>query len=506
MHLLLGLDVGTQGTKAVLQRADGRSVAEAFVPSRPRHPCPGAVEEDPEEQLAAVLAATRDCLRQAGSAAGKVAGLAIAGQMAGIIGVDEAGRAVTPYDSWLDTRCSGYIARMRTVDDLVLRRTGNAPSFNHGPKILWWREERPTEYSRIVRFVQPGGYVAMRLCGLDASGAFIDPTYLHFSGFADTLAGRWDETLCARFGVNQSKFPRIVPCTEVVGQVTRAMAAACGLPIGTPVVAGCGDTAASFLACGATEPGICVDVAGTASVFAATTGRFIPDTLAGVLGCGRSVCAGLWHPYAYINGGGQNLEWFRASLGGRAEFAALDAAAADASRDAALPYFVPHLGGRVSPASPWLRGAWADLDWSATPPTLFRAVLESVALEYTLYRDAVIALCPEFAVREVRITGGGEKSATWNQLKADRLQARVTSIERGGGAPLGAALVAGVGTGVLPDLRAVSRQWSATGRACEPDPAAAELGRHRTRRYAGLLDALQAWSTAGRPVAAQDSS
>lgn len=495
MRLLLGIDVGTQGTKAVLHREDGACLAEAFVRSRPLRPAPGVVEEDPEDQLRAVLAAIRDCLGRSGQDAPAVAGLALAGQMAGVIGIDAQGRALTPYDSWLDTRCCSYIERMCTPDAAVLRRTGNAPSFNHGPKILWWKHEQPATYARIARFVQPAGYIALRLCGLGAEAAFIDPTYLHFSGFADNVALRWDADLCTRFDVDPAKLPRIAASTEVVGGVSAEMAATCGLRAGTPVVAGCGDTAASFLACGASEPGVCIDVAGTASVFAATTDRFVPDTAHGVLGCGRSVFEGLWHPYAYINGGGQNLEWFRAAVAGGSDFAALDAAAADASRDATLPFFVPHLGGRVSPAWPGLRGAWADLDWSATQATLFRGVLEGVALEYALYRDAVVALCPGFAVREVRITGGGEKSATWNRLKADRLQARVVGIARGGGAPLGAALLAGVGTGVLHDLRTAMQRWIALGQSCEPDPAAAALSRRRTRRYAALLQSLHRWSS-----------
>ena len=148
------------------------------------------------------------------------------------------------------------------------------------------------------------------------------------------------------------------------------------------MLAGCGDTAASFLACGATEPGVCIDVAGTASVFAATTRDFMPDVSSGILGCGRSVITGLWHPYAYVNGGGQNLEWFRTAVLNQARsFAELDAAAADDTNDAELPFFVPHLGGRVSPAWPHLRGAWVGLHWNVSEASLFRAMLENAASE-----------------------------------------------------------------------------------------------------------------------------
>ena len=124
--------------------------------------------------------------------------------------------------------------------------TGNAPSFNHGPKILWWQQERPTEYARIAKFVQPGAYVAMRLCGLTAESAFIDHSYLHFSGFADNAGHCWDQALCAQFGIDLEKLPRIVKPTARIGTLTAAMAAACGLPATTIVIAGCGDTTASF--------------------------------------------------------------------------------------------------------------------------------------------------------------------------------------------------------------------------------------------------------------------
>jgi xylulokinase len=250
---LIGIDIGTQGVKVALYAADGRCHAEAFEPSQLQRPQPGVVEEDPEFQFASTCRMVRKCVEQFGVR--EIAALAVTGQMAGVIGIGANGRAVTPYDSWLDTRCGAQISRMQAeAGHAVLRVTGNAPSFNHGPKILWWKHERPGDYARIAKFVQPGGHVAMRLCGLGADAAFIDTSYLHFSGFADNRAKGWDAELCARFGVEQDKLPRIVEPTARVGALTAEMAAACGLPAGTPVIAGCGDTAASFLSCGATAP------------------------------------------------------------------------------------------------------------------------------------------------------------------------------------------------------------------------------------------------------------
>lgn len=492
---LIGIDIGTQGVKAALFAPDGELLADAFEPSRPMRPAPGWVEENPDFQCASAIRLIRECVDKAGTS--EVAALAVAGQMAGVIGIGADGRAVTPYDSWLDTRCGPQITRLqREAGEAILRATGNAPSFNHGPKILWWKEERPDTWRHIAAFVQPGGYVAMQLCGLPAHRAFIDATYLHFSGFADTRGRQWDQELCRAIGVEPGRLPRIVDPREVVGGLTPAASAATGLRAGTPVVAGCGDTAASFLACGATAAGICVDVAGTASVFAATTAGFSPDIHGGMLGCGASVTSGLWHPYAYVNGGGQNLEWFRRQYGsqGSATLDELDALAAEIPPADSLPLFLPHLGGRVSPGWPELRGAWAGLTWDHGRADLYRAVLESVALEYALYQRAVRRLLPDAVLGELRITGGGERSDYWNQLKADVLQMPIVQIERGGGAPMGAAMLAGIGAGILADAPAAAARWVRLGRRFEPDPASADHYDKRLRRYESLLHSLHQWS------------
>jgi xylulokinase len=495
MKAVIGIDLGTQGTKTALYREDGVCLAEAFQPSQPHRPEPGTVEEDPEVQLGSVCATIRECVETAGIDARDIAGLAIDGQMAGVIGVGADGMNVTPYDSWLDTRCGPYITQMQErAGDEIVEKTGNVPSFNHGPKKLWWKHERPDAYAQIVAFVQPGGYAAMRLCGLDGSEAFIDTTYLHFSGFADNRKRRWDDVLCDAFEFDQSKLPHIVEPNAVIGKVVPAMGEACGLLEGTPVVAGCGDTAASFLSCGATQPGICVDVAGTASVFAATTGSFIADTKSWMLGCGRSATPGLWHPYAYINGGGQNLEWFREKVGGSLTWEELNGLAAEVTPRDDLPVFIPHLGGRVSPGWPNIRGSWAGLTWDHGPAELHRAMLEGVALEYGLYKDALLNMIPDFELTELRITGGGEKSACWNQLKADVLQTRIVQIARGGGAPMGAALLAGYGVGLFDDLNIVAGEWIATGTSIDFNSTLASYYAKRQRSYANLLEALNEWS------------
>ncbi len=502
--VVIGVDIGTQGTRAALHALDGALLAEADEPSNPIRPGPGMVEEDPERQFGSTCRTIRACLERAAVEPGRVAAVAIDGQMAGILGVGADGRAVTPYDSWLDTRCAPSIEVMqRRAGRAVLERTGNVPSINHGPKILWWLTERPEVYARVAAFVQPGGYAAMRLCGLSGGQAFVDDTYLHFSGFARNAERRWDRELCAEFEVDPGKLPRIAAPLEVVGKVSPESARASGLAAGTPVAAGLGDTAASFLACGAVEPGICVDVAGTASVFAATVPGFAADAASGVLGCGRSAVPGLWHPYAYINGGGLNLNWFveqlaaggAGSAGTLAETVArLGAGLAELEPRLDDPYFIPHMEGRVMPSTPHMRGAWFGITRAHGVPRLYRSLLEGVALEYALYRDAVLALHPGLALTELRATGGGSRDAAWNAIKAEVLDLPLVAVQRGGGAPMGAALVAAAAVGAVADLASSARAWVKLGPAVRPSGKHRALHRARVARYGVLLDALAAVS------------
>lgn len=495
-NYLVGVDVGTQGTKAAVFTLDGKMVGSGFTPSQLHQPHPGVTEEDPQIQYQAVCNSITAALSSGGVNPADVAAVAMDGQMAGVIGIDEEGQAVTPYDSWLDTRCGPYIREMLGVGGKrVTELTGNAPSFNHGPKILWWKHEQPDVYARIARFVQPTGYAALRLTGGGAGEAFIDYTYLHFSGFADTKNAVWSQELLDLFDVEQSRMPQIVSPTDLVGTVCKKGAEESGLAEGTPVFAGCGDTAASFLAAGAVDAGISIDVSGTASVFAATTDSMTPDTIDGMLGVGRSVIPGLWHPYAYVNGGGMNLEWFRNMLsrikGDKVPFKEINRMARDAVKTETSPLFVPHLAGRVSPSNPDLRGAWLGLDWTHDVGHLYGAILEGVALEYRLYKQRLADLSGGDSVRELRNTGGGNTSTWWKQVKADALGVRVIDIPDFAGATHGVAMIAGVGAGILPDLAEASREWISTGPVTEPNGEMSGYYEKRMALYELALDATQ---------------
>ena len=143
--------------------------------------------------------------------------------------------------------------------------------------MLWWKGERPQDYRRIAKFVTPAGYVAGTMAGLKADQAFMDYTFIHFSGFSDAQAGTWSAELCSLLGMDMEKLPRIVEPWQVIGEVTPPGRADFGLAPGTPIAAGAATRRPMRWALALCVPGMLFDVAGTASVLAGCTDQFVAD-------------------------------------------------------------------------------------------------------------------------------------------------------------------------------------------------------------------------------------
>ncbi len=480
---LLGVDLGTSATKAALYTTSGVLVAEASVEVPIYYPQPGVVEQENDDFYTSAAQTVRACLQAGGIEPRALLAVAFDSQMAGIGTVDEAFRPATRFDSWLDMRCRPYIEWLeREHGSLITRLTGCAPTCDHAPKILWWQHERPQEYARIAKFVTPAGYVAGRLAGLRADQAFMDYTFLHFSGLSDAQAGTWSERICSAVGVDMQKLPRIVAPWHVAGEVTEAAARDFGLAPGTVVAAGCGDTAAGALGAGIVRAGMLFDSAGTAAVLAGCTDTFVADERHRALLTMRSVIPGLWHPLAYIAGGGQALRWFRdvfynARAGRPAPPPTEELYPAMAELAASVPpgadglFFSPHLGGRICPAAPHMRGAWLGISWSHTQAHFFRALLESVAYEYAYYLGILREAIPGLQLSAARAIGGGARSPVWNQIKADVLGVPYQRLAGSEFGSWGSALIAGKAAGVYDDLAEVAAAHARPeGAPVLPDP------------------------------------
>ena len=468
---LIGVDLGTSATKAAVYHLDGTLVADASTEVPLYHPAPGVVEQENEDFYRSAAQTVSRCLRESGLDPRQIAAIAFDSQMAGIGSVDGHFQPATRFDSWLDMRCEPYIAELeRQHGDRITRLTGCPPTCDHGAKILWWKHEQPEAYRRIAKFVVPAGYVAGRAAGLTSDQAFIDYTFIHYSALSDARAGAWSVELCDLLGVEPNKLPRIVAPWEIIGEMSVQAARDFGMAAGTPIAAGAGDTAAGALGAGIVRRGMLLDTAGTASVLAGCTDQFIPDEAHRALIVMRSVIPGLWNPLAYIAGGGLALRWFRDqfynTLRGQPQPSEGDlydemVQAADAVPPGAEGLvFSPHLGGRVCPADPLMRGAWMGFTWKHTQAHFFRAILESVAFEYAYYLRILCELIPQLELIEARVIGGGARSSIWNQIKADVLNVPYQRLQRSEFATWGSALIAGYAVGLFPDLAEAARMTS----------------------------------------------
>nr|WP_282600126.1 FGGY family carbohydrate kinase [Patulibacter sp. SYSU D01012] len=474
--MLIGVDLGTTATKAAVFTADGTQLGAATAPTELRWHGPGEVDQDPDAFYAAATDTIRRAMEAAGADPARVAGLAVTGQMAGMLGVDRDWRPALPYDSWLDTRCRDERDALdRELGDELTRLTGCPPMVNHGPKLRWWARNRPEELARMRAFVMPGAYVAGRLCGLAGDDAFIDPSYLHFTGLVDARAGEWSPRLVDAVGIRPDQLPRIVPSTTVVGTLTAAAAGHCGLRPGTPVAAGLGDTAAGALGAGLVRPGRLLDTAGTAAILAGATAEYRPDVDGRTLILMRGAVEGLWIPLAYLSGGSL-VDWFCDLLHDgderipRPGFADLVAGLEDLPAGADGLVFVPHLDGRILPSSPDMGGAWVGLRRGHGRRHLAKAMLEGVAYEYALYLERLRTLNPTLELTEARVIGGGARSAVWNQIKASVLGVPYATATVGDVSCWGAALIAGTAVGLVDDLADAAERAAPVADRTSPRP------------------------------------
>jgi xylulokinase len=244
------------------------------------------------------------------------------------------------------------------------------------------------------------------------------------------------------------------------------------------------------------------DVAGTAAVLAGCTDTFVTDVQQRALLTMRSVIPGLWNPLAYTAGGGLALRWFRDqffnALRGIPQTADEDLYAAMSAQASIIPpgsdglFFSPHLGGRICPAAPEMRGAWLGFSWGHTQAHFFRAILESVAYEYAYYLGILRELIPNLKLLEARVVGGGARSPFWNQIKANVLGVPYQPLQGSEFSSWGSAMIAGKAAGIFNDLAQVAQEHAvAAGAPLAPDASEHALYQPLVARHIRWQDTLK---------------
>ena len=482
MSHLLGIDIGTTATKAVLLDPDRGPVAEAERPVSLHSPHPGWAEEDTEEWWGNVRELTREVAEGR-----EVAGLGFSGMVPCVIVLDEDGRVLRRSIQQNDARAGEEIPelRERLADALVLERTGSPITQQSvGPTLMWLAKHEPAVWSRVRTVLGSYDLMAFRLTGERG----IESNWALESGLYDLHTGTLAADIVDAAGAEPSLLPPIRRPDEIVGRVTQEAAAATGLRPGTPVVAGSADHVASAFAAGIVEEGdLLVKLGGAGDILLATEEPLIDPRLY----LDFHLIPDRYLPNGCMAASGSLIRWFQAHVAGGASLVELDreaeAAGPGAGGIVALPYF---LGEKTPVNDPGARGAFIGLHLGHERGHLFRAVLEAIAFGFRHHVDVFAER--GHPPRRVRVTNGGARSAVWPQVTADVLGVPLERLAVVGGSAVGAAFAAGMGVGTFSGWKEIERFVEIRDVV---EPGQHEAYEESYRRYRALYPALKEVAT-----------
>jgi len=456
---VLGLDLGTSQVKALLCAPDGTTLGQGAASYQVRMPRPGWAEANPEHWWQAACAAVRAAV---GPARAEVAGLAVAGQMHGLLLCTERAVALRPAITWLDRRAEAEAQDYQRLPAELRARLGNAPSPGMaGPILLWLSRHEPDVYWQARWMLQPKDWLRLRLTGPGVQAA-TDPTDASGTLLFDLPRDEWATDVARALGLRTDLLPAIRSPAEIAGSLLPAAAEHLGLPPGLPVAIGAADTAASLLAASLPPPPppgpwalLTLGTGGQLIVPATTTDSDIPflDYLdpCGTTNLFRSADGGTYRLAAAQNVG-VTLDWVRRTLG--AGWDELYDTAARPWRDD-IPVFLPYLAGER-----WdhrdTGGAWTGLTLAHQREDLLRAALEGVAFLLRGKLDDLRAHCAP-SPAALQLAGGGSRHPAWRQLLADALAVPLYPVGTGWLTARGAALLAAAATGLVPGASTAAR-------------------------------------------------
>ena len=451
MTLLLGIDIGTTATKAVLLDPRRGLVSEAERPVTLHSDHPGWAEEDVEEWWANLASLVRELVRDEQPAA-----IGVSGMVPCVVLLDEGGRPLRRSIQQNDARATAEIAELsrELADADILQRTGSPITQQSvAPTIRWLARHEPDALAAATTI--QGSYDAMvsRLTGERS----VELNWAVESGLYDLGTRAWAPDVLAAVGLDGALLPPVRHPAEVVGTVTARAAEQTGLRKGTPVIAGSADHVASAFAAGLVREGDLLVKLGGAGDILLTTAKPVTDER---LYLDMHLSPGLYLPNGCMASSGSFIRWFQHELAGDASLEQLDAEAEASGPGAGGLVALPYMLGEKTPINdPAARGAFIGLSLSSRRGDLFRAVLESIAFGFRHHLDifAELGLRP----RRVRVTNGGARSRLWTQVTADIIGLPLEKLRSHPGSSLGVAFAAGIAVGEFSE-------WSDIERFVEP--------------------------------------
>ena len=459
MQYVIGVDVGTSGTKTVLFDKEGNAVAHSTIEYPMYQPQNGWAEQDAQDFWEASVGTIKDVISKSGVNPSDIAGLGISGQMHGLVMLDEKGDVLRRCIIWCDGRT---IDECREITALVgekrlIEITANPAltGFTAG-KILWVRKHEPKIYAKCRYMLLPKDYIRYKLTGAvatevsDASGM----------NLLDVAGRCWSKEVLEKLDIDENLLGKMNESCEVTGEVSEEAAKLTGLKPGTPVVGGAGDNAAAAVGTGVVENGRAFVTIGTSGVIFAHTDKMVIDPEGRV----HTFCAAVPGAYTVMSctlSAGGSLQWFRnnfcesemavAKNLGVDPYELMTSQAEKSPIGANRLLFLPYLMGERSPLlDPYARGVFFGLSGIHTKQDVLRSIMEGVAFSQRECLDIIEEMGVTFS--EMLATGGGGRSVFLRQMLSDNLGYPVKTIQNQEGAALGVAILAAVGAGLYKSV------------------------------------------------------
>ncbi len=457
MSFLLGIDIGTSGTKVIAIDEKGHLAATASREYELSTPKPLWAEQNPRDWWTATAQCCQEIVAKIG--ADDIIGVGLSGQMHGMVALDANGEVLRPAILWCDgrtqTQCD-YITQTVGKDVLVKETCNPVLTGFTAPKIIWMRDNEPELYERAQMFLLPKDYVRFMLSGefatevSDASG----------TSLLNVPNRQWSDRVLDALQISKDKLPRVYESHEVSSTISQVGSAATGLRVGTKIVGGGGDQAAGAVGNGIVQSGVISVATGTSGVvFAFADSPSVDPQLRVHTFC--HAVPNKWHVMGVMLSAGGSLRWYRDTFCKPEqrvgelmkvdpyELIAREAATIAPGSEGLI--FLPYLSGERTPhPDPQARGAWIGLTLRHTKAHMARAVMEGVAFglkdSLEILRDLGVS------IGNVRANGGGARSEVWRQIMADVFDFPLSTIGVDEGPALGAALLAGVGAGVYSSI------------------------------------------------------
>lgn len=460
MGYLIGIDIGTSGTKTLLCNDRGKIIASATAEYPCRQPKPLWSEQDPEDWWKATVKTVKQVIADAKIKGEEIQGIGLSGQMHGAVFLDRSHKILRPAILWNDQRTGAECAEItKTVGAKRLIQLVCNPALTGftAPKILWVRKHEPRVYQKTIQILLPKDYVRFRLSGTfatevsDASGTLL----------LDIRSRRWSHTMLSKLQIDPRLLPECFESQEVSSEINSQAAKQLGIPKGTPIVGGGGDNAAGAIGNGIIRSGAISASLGTSGVVFAHSDTVQTDPEGRVHTFCHAV-KGKWHIMGVMLSAGGAFQWYRNHMA--------EAEQAEAERKKCDPYeilcaeaakapvgsegliFLPYLTGERTPhADPHAKGAWIGLTARHTRAHIIRSLLEGITFGM---RDSLeIIKQMGVPIKQIRVSGGGARSPFWRQMQADIYGKAVSTINAEQGPAFGVALLAGVGTGAFKTVR-----------------------------------------------------